>query len=100
MTYLQDVRQKLITHEDPGHVHKILGVTVLASYIWRLSMIGESDMGFATYPWLTLPTILLHLSLNLTSFIFKIPKRRISSGDRICEFVRIDVLPTTQSRCL
>jgi len=80
-------KKQLITHEDPGHIHKILGVAVLASYAWRFSMFGKSDMGFATYPKLTLPTILLHASLTLTSFLFKIPKKRISTGDRICKCV-------------
>ena len=78
-------KKQLITHEDPGHIHKILGVAVLASFIWRFSMFGERDMGFKTYPHLTLPTILLHCSLTATSFIFKIPKKRISTGDRICK---------------
>ena len=85
MAPLSQWRKQLFTQEDPSHVHKILGLAVLASFIWRFSMIGESDMGFAIYPHLTLPTILLHWSLNLSSFIFHIPKKRIMTGDRICE---------------
>ena len=40
-------------------------------------------MGFRSKPKLTVPTILLHLCLNLSSFEFRVPQRRISSGYRI-----------------
>lgn len=78
------LQQQLITAEDPGHIHKIFGVACLISYGWRFSMAGEQDMGFATYPALTLPTLLLHESLTLSAFFFEIPKRQIKTGDRIC----------------
>jgi len=83
---VRNIKKQLVTHEDPGHLHKILGLSCLMSYAWRFSQIGESDMGFKTYPQLTLPTILLHWSLSLSSFVFKIPKKRIMSGDRICKW--------------
>ena len=76
----------MITKEDPNHIHKTLGILVLLSYIFRLYQClisTESDMGFVTYPQYTIPTIALHLLLNSTSFIFKIPHKRISSGYRI-----------------
>ena len=85
-------KKQLITHEDPGHVHKTLGICCLISYIWRLSMTGPSDMGFLTYPSLTLPTILMHWSLTLSSFIFNIPSKRIKSGDRIWPEYRLHAL--------
>jgi hypothetical protein len=85
-------KKQLITHEDPGHVHKTLGTLCLLSYIWRLSQWGDSDMGFATRPVLTLPTILLHWSLNLSAFAFKIPAKRIKSGDRIWPEYRLHSL--------
>lgn len=77
-------RRELITKDDPFHLHKTLGTLCLISYIWRLSQWGpERDMAFATHPQYTLPTILLHLLLNLSSFEFKLPPRRIDSGYRI-----------------
>ena len=78
-------KAQLITHEDPGHIHKALGVACLTSFAWRLSMAGERDMGFATHSAWTLPTVLLHGSLTLSSFLFRIPKKRIATGDRICK---------------
>ena len=71
---------RLITKEDPFHVHKTLGILCLLSYSWRMSMAGEDDMGFAKYPQFTLPTILLHFLLSATSFVFRIPIKRIKSG--------------------
>lgn len=81
---LQKWKGELITKDDPFHLHKTLGILCLISYIWRLSQWGpERDMAFATHPHYTLPTILLHLLLNLSSFEFKLPPRRIDSGYRI-----------------
>jgi hypothetical protein len=85
-------KKQLITHEDPGHFHKILGITCLISYMWRLSMMGPTDMGFQSYTSLTIPTFILHWSLTLSSFIFKIPSKRIKSGDRIWPEYRLHAL--------
>lgn len=77
--------QGLVTKEDPYHIHKGLGILALCSFVYRLSLYMDVplDMAFATQTYLTLPTILLHFALNATSFIFKLPNRRISKGTRI-----------------
>jgi hypothetical protein len=85
-------KEQLITKEDPGHVHKVLGICCLISFIWRLSQMGPSDMGFRTYPSFTIPTFLLHWSLTISSFIFHIPAKRIKSGDRIWPEYRLHAL--------
>ena len=88
-------KKQLMTKEDPNHLHKTLGILVLFSYIYRLvqcAMSTESDMGFVTHPQYTLPTIALHFSLNASSFIFKIPHKRISSGYRIWPEYRLHSL--------
>lgn len=76
-------KKQLVTKEDPNHVHKSLGILVLCSYIWRLCLLGDADLGFAKYPQWTVPTLLLHLALNASSFEFRIPQKRINSGYRI-----------------
>ena len=80
-------KKQLMTKEDPNHLHKTFGILVLLSFIYRLyqcfCVSTESDMGFVTHPQYTIPTIVLHFSLNATSFIFKLPNKRISSGYRI-----------------
>jgi hypothetical protein len=85
-------KKQLITHEDPLHIHKTLGIACMLSYLFRLAQTGPNDMGFVTYPMLTVPTIILHLLLNLTSLVFKIPSRRISSGYRIWPEYRLHSL--------
>jgi hypothetical protein len=89
---LRKWKKQLITHEDPWHVHKTLGICCLISFAWRLSMMGPSDMGFQKYTSLTLPTFLLHWSLTLSSFVFNIPAKRIKSGDRIWPEYRLHAL--------
>lgn len=49
-------------------------------------------MGFARFPAITVPTILLHLILNLSALEFKIPSKRISSGYRIWPEYRLHSL--------
>jgi hypothetical protein len=86
------VQEKLVTKEDPRHVHKTLGILVLLSIIWRLSQYGATDMGFETRPEWTAPTLVLHLVLNLSAFLFRIPPRRIDSGFRIWPEYRVHSL--------
>ena len=76
-------KEKLITHEDAFHHHKILGVLVLIIFFVRFCMVGEGDMGFASHPNWTYPTLMVHFLLNASSLQFKIPKSRIKDGGRI-----------------
>jgi hypothetical protein len=85
-------KKQLITKEDPMHIHKTLGIACMLSYIFRIAQTGPSDMGFARFPALTVPTIVLHLLLNVTALEFKIPSRRISSGYRIWPEYRLHSL--------
>lgn len=86
--------KQLVTKDDPFHIHKTLGLLCLTSYAIRFSQFGpkESDMAFGTYPMYTIPTLILHMLLNLSSFEFKIPPKRISSGYRIWPEYRIHSL--------
>ena len=78
------ITDKLVTKEDPFHVHKTLGIACLLSYIFRFCNYGaESDCLFAHHPEWTLPTFALHALLNISALLFHIPQRRISSGYRI-----------------
>jgi len=72
----------LITAEDNGHVHKLLGVSCLLHYGYRFTLCGEQDMGFDGSN-VTLLCLGLHLSLSLSSLLFRIPLKRIKEGSRI-----------------
>lgn len=84
-SFLSRVATNLVTKEDPLHLHKSLGILSLASFLWRFSYMRDpsADLGFASFPHFTFITILLHLFLNLSSFEFNLPEKRISSGYRI-----------------
>lgn len=75
-------KRQLVTKEDYFHHHKILGILCLTSFLYRLSQVFD-DMGFASHPEWTIPTLTIHWMLTASSFQFKIPSRRIRDGARI-----------------
>jgi hypothetical protein len=96
---LSEWKKKLVTHEDYLHVHKILGILVLVSFVYRLAHIFD-DMAFPAHPELTLPTIFLHWLLPITAFQFRIPTRRIRDGGRIWPQYRWHALAFTSRSCI
>lgn len=95
-----DKLSRLISSKDDEYfLHKLLGLTCLGSYLWRFLQSGDKDMGFDE-SYLTPVTLLLHLSLSLSSLIFRIPQRRIAgSGFRIWPEYRLHSI-TFASRSL
>ena len=96
-TVVKEWTEALVTKDDPFHVHKTLGMACLASFAWRMRLAYQNqqvyDMGFASHPSWTIPTLALHLSLNLSSFEFhNLPARRIKTGYRIWKEYRIHSL--------
>jgi len=85
---------KLSTNEDMHylHMHKILGSACLLHYTYRTWMlIAYKSMKFDT-TWFTPAMIILHMSLNATSFIFKISNTRIRSAPMIYPEARLHSL--------
>jgi hypothetical protein len=79
------LKRGLFTHEDTFNVHKILGLPCLLHFIVRtlsVPVAPMSDMGFDASTG-TLFIILWHLSLSVSSLVFRIPKVRIKEGSRI-----------------
>ena len=64
---LLDIRQlpRLVTHEDYLYSHKILGVLCLGHFIYRTLYNVEFQSGILFW-------IFIHMSLHLTSFVFKL----------------------------
>jgi hypothetical protein len=91
-------KKKLVTQEDFLHVHKILGILVLISFLYRLTQLFD-DMGFPSHPALTLPTILVHLLLPISALQFRIPVRRIRDGGRIWPQFRWHSIAFTSRSC-
>ena len=80
--FLTRVYKGLFTHEDKFNAHKTMGFSCLLSYAYRFSMAGERDMGFGSTNG-TLACILLHMTLSISSLIFRIPSKRTLSMYRI-----------------
>lgn len=89
-SYVLQLRERLITHEDPLHFHKTLGILCLLSYAFRFYHFPA--MAFDTHPEWTVPTVFLHFMLPASSFIFKIPAKRIKDGSRIWPEYRLHSL--------
>ena len=64
---------KLITREDPYHIHKSVGTIALAHYIYRFY-----NFSFINEPlWLVWSFVFIHAFLSGSSLIFHIPSKRI-----------------------
>lgn len=75
--------KKFFTKEDVFGIHKILGVTCLAHFAYRIYNIATTgDSGLIRdkflYVW-----ILLHMALSGTSLMFHIPRNRVSKRPMI-----------------
>jgi hypothetical protein len=66
---------KLITKEDPTHIHKLLGIFALANYIYRYYLLFFYGSMFLNTP-LDLGMVAIHGCLSLSSLIFHIPRKR------------------------
>lgn len=72
---LKKTYRKLVTSEDRFSTHKTLGIFCLLHATYRLARVGPADMGFGP-TFSTLVCILLHATLSMSSFLFRIPLQR------------------------
>lgn len=84
----------LFTSEDKGNFHKILGFSCLSSFLYRYFHLGEADCNFGPHPE-TLYFVILHFLLHVSSFIFRLPSKRIVSGYRLWPEARLHALVFT-----
>lgn len=70
---------KLFTREDPHMLHKTLGLLSVVSFLYRYAVLypKAGTLGFDGRP-LDWATMALHTALSCSSFIFKVPKKRIN----------------------
>lgn len=71
--------KKLITKEDPKHLHQTLGALSLMSFIYRYVLIEGPGLGFGRNLWIDILTIIVHTLLAFSSQIFHVLKSRILS---------------------
>ena len=66
---------KLVTKEDPYHLHKALGAVCLLNFIYRFTLLatqGSMDLHSAT----GITSVILHGALSVSSLIFHLPRER------------------------
>lgn len=79
---------KLYTHEDPYHTHKTLGIFCLSHFIYRLYLRIAYHTMFLEMNTITIACICAHILLSVSSFVFSIPKRKVTSRVVIWEETR------------
>lgn len=71
---------KLFGHEDPFHIHKVLGASSLLHFVYRMCcaiLSPDHTLGFDAYKPYTISLIILHMMLSGTSLVFTIPSNRV-----------------------
>eukprot|EP00928_Gymnodinium_smaydae_P044470 TRINITY_DN2966_c0_g4_i2.p1 TRINITY_DN2966_c0_g4~~TRINITY_DN2966_c0_g4_i2.p1 ORF type:complete len:502 (+),score=13.45 TRINITY_DN2966_c0_g4_i2:71-1576(+) len=68
---------KLKTKEDPFHVHKCLGMSCLVHIAYRSHRLFRTGTTGLQQDNSTPACLALHAALNLTSFVFHLPKNRV-----------------------
>jgi hypothetical protein len=68
-------KKKLITPEDPNHIHKLLGIFCLGNFVYRWGcFLLYRDMFF--YNTFGMVSLCIHGLLSVSSLIFHIPRKR------------------------
>lgn len=78
---------KLVTKEDPYHIHKTLGILSLGHFGYRFFYLYNGTMGFANTG--DIFCLWCHILLTVTSFQFKIPNSRNQAGPMIYPEFRV-----------
>lgn len=77
---------RLITREDPFHVHKTLGSLTIIHFIYRFYLATISpnyDMHLTDQDTITIAGLIIHACLSMTSLFFHIPTNRIKTAPMI-----------------
>lgn len=76
---ISHIKSRLITYEDPYHVHKTLGIACLVNfvyrYLYRLPTYGS--LGYEEATAFNTATMFAHLMLSSSSLIFNVLRRRL-----------------------
>ena len=92
----------LFTHHDAFHVHKILGFGCLAHYAYRIcNKFIYGTMFFDSNSIVTYIAPAVHLTLSLSSFIFRVPKNRFNTKAIIWKELQLhNIIFTSRSVCM
>jgi len=86
--------RKLVTREDPIHLHKSLGVICLVNFIYRYFLLFSYGSMFLNTP-MGITSVGLHGILSLSSLIFHIPENRVNGKPMIYPEMRAHTIVFT-----
>ena len=71
---------KLVTKEDPYHLHKGMGILSILSFFYRYGLVynATGTLGF-TGDWFDWATLFVHMTLAFSSKLFRVPKKRLAN---------------------
>ena len=70
---------KLVTKEDPFHIHKTLGILSISNFIYRYYYVYSKDgtLGYLEPTNFNILTMLIHFLLAFSAIQFRVPSKRI-----------------------
>ena len=71
---------KLVTREDPHHIHKTLGILSVCNFMYRYAYVypRTGSLGFEQGRIIDWLSMMVHLILASSSILFRVPKKRIT----------------------
>lgn len=94
-SYMEHVKDKLITNEDYYHFHKTMGVISLVNYFYRYFYVWlvNWDLGYNYFTYFNLFTLMCHLALTVSSLVFHVlPSRNVREPLVIYEEYRLHAI--------
>jgi hypothetical protein len=85
---------KLVTREDPIHLHKALGLACLFNFVYRLFLLFSQGTMFLDTP-SGIVSVGLHGLLSVSSLIFHIPQNRVNGKPMIYPEMRAHTIVFT-----
>ena len=78
-TKLNHIKDRLITYEDPYHIHKTLGGLCLVNFLFRYAVCLPrfGSLGYEHVTMFNTTTIMCHMLLSSSSLIFKVLRHRL-----------------------
>jgi len=90
---------KLVTREDPFHLHKLMGVACLGNFFYRYWLVIVYGNMFLYSP-AGIYSIALHALLSLSSLVFHVPSNRIQGKPMIYPEMRLHTIVFTMRSVL
>jgi hypothetical protein len=71
---------KLVTREDPYHMHKTLGILSVCNFLYRYAYVYPTtgSLGFSQGRMVDWLSMMVHMGLACSSILFRVPRKRIT----------------------